>query len=238
MGAEAKPLRRDHADLSKTFDWMADRYVTQTTMISWGQYPGWIRHMVRLIQDHSPDSLVDIGCGPGVLLREVSRALPGCRLNAVDPSREMLKRVPGEATKFHSTLQEWAPSHRGQYGAAVMSFVLRDLPNPSDAIRQASTVLHPGGQLLVLETHTPEGWREWGFRLYFHHWLPWQGDRVLARDWPGDRYDAPYRWLSDTHRTWYRGEDLPRWMSGAGLKSLRCHTKPDDVVMLWSAVKG
>ncbi|MDA8192811.1 MAG: class I SAM-dependent methyltransferase [Thermaerobacter sp.] len=234
----ADPAPYPPASLADTFDWMADRYLAQTRRVSWGHYPQWMRHVAAVLCQQNPRTLVDIGSGPGALLRELIATLPDCRLSAVDPSLAMLKQVPARVERFPSTLEAWAPSHRERYDAAVMSFVLRDLTRPKEALLAAASVLHSGGQLVVLETHTPSGWRQWGFRPYFHGWLPWQGDRMLTRDWPGDPELAPYRRLSASHRQWHRGQQLPAWLNAAGFIHHTRHTRATDVVMLWSAVKA
>lgn len=233
--AKATPSPKlDTDSLAKTFDWLADRYIAQTTQISMGWYPGWMRRVATFIESLEPRSVVDIGCGPGLLVQELLQHLPTTPLTAVDSSSQALSYVPPAATRVHADLHEFAASHREMFDVAVMSFVLRDIPGPRTVAAVAS-VLRPHGHLVVLETHTPTGWREPGFRLYFHHWLPWWGDRALTADWPGDRKKAPYRWLSETHRAWHRGEALPQWSVAAGLRNPTCHTRSDDVVMLWSA---
>jgi ubiquinone/menaquinone biosynthesis C-methylase UbiE len=225
------------AHLAATFDWMADRYLDQTIRVSWGRYPDWMRDVARLVGERHPREVVDVGAGPGYLLRLLAEALPGAQLSAVDISGEMLARVPGTVTRFQASLEAWAPSHSRTYDAAVMTFVLRDLARPTAALAAVGDVLKPGGRLVILETHAPEGWREWGFQRYFHELLPRWGDEFLTPDWPGDPGQAPYRWLSTTQRRWHRGERLAGWLREAGFTRPVPHFRPVEPVMLWSAVR-
>jgi demethylmenaquinone methyltransferase/2-methoxy-6-polyprenyl-1,4-benzoquinol methylase len=223
--------------LAVTFDWMADRYLDQTVRVSWGRYPDWMRAVARLVAERQPHQVVDIGAGPGYLLRLLAQALPTATLTAVDISGEMLARVSDQVTRFHESLEAWAPSHPRAYDAAVMTFVLRDLARPAQAIAAVGDVLKPGGRLVILETHAPEGWREWGFQRYFHELLPRWGDQFLTPDWPGAPEHAPYRWLSATQRRWHRGERLAGWLRDAGFTRPIPHFRPIEPVMLWSAVR-
>ncbi len=223
----------DH--LAATFDWLAGRYLEQTVQVSWGRYPAWMAAVARLAVRPRPHRLVDLGSGPGYLLRRVAARLPECELAAVDISARVLEAVPESVARYQAPMQVWAAGHARAYDVAVLSFVLRDLARPEEGIQAAATALRPGGRVIVLETHTPEGWRQWGFDAYFHHALPAWGDRFLTRDWPEAKERAPYRWLSETHRRWHRGEALGTWLEAAGFSHITSHRRPEDVVLLYSA---
>ncbi len=221
-------------NLEDTFDWMSDRYAMQTRVVSWRGYPAWLHRVANIIVAHHPRTLVDIGCGPGELLRIVGQQLPDCQLTGLDPSIAMLDYLPSQVQPHHDELGNFFHGHQAEFDSAVMTFVVRDLHDPQTAVKQAVHLLRAGGHLVILETHTPQGWKAPGFRVYFHHLLPWWGDIRLTRDWPGTRHDAPYRWLSRTHRVWDRGKALPKWMKDAGLIHIQRHSNPSEVIMIWS----
>lgn len=226
---------RTKHDLKETFDWMADRYVDQTTRVSRGMYRWWMDQIADIIRGWNPRSVADVGCGPGYLLRKLQEALPDAELVGVDFSERMLDRVPDSISKEHQPLSDWATSSDKTYDVLVMTFVLRDQPDPTRSLREIRSRLKPDGHLLILETQTPRGWKGPGFKLYFHHWLPWWGRHGLTRDWPGDREAAPYQWLSDTHRAWSDGKPLPKAFEDSGYETVEHHRPDTDVVMLWSA---
>ncbi|NMP21196.1 methyltransferase domain-containing protein [Sulfobacillus harzensis] len=225
-------------DLRATFDFMADRYVDQTIRVSRGDYPGWMDDITALVQSWAPESVADVGCGPGYLLERLSRTMDHADLVGVDYSAAMLQHVPEHIPTLHQPLEEWIESSDKTYDVVLLTFVLRDQPNPDAILSQLQKRLTGSGHLLVLETHTPIGWRGWGFHLYFEHWLPFWGQRRLAPDWPGAREQAPYRWLADSHRRWRRAPALPDRMRDAGYGNIERHRPETDVVMLWSATPG
>jgi demethylmenaquinone methyltransferase/2-methoxy-6-polyprenyl-1,4-benzoquinol methylase len=229
--AQPKPQMRS---LEDTFDWMSERYAAQTRAVSWRGYPVWLHRVANIIAAHHPRTLVDIGCGPGELLRILGQQLPDCQLTGLDPSSAMLDHLSSQVRPYHDKLENFSRGHQAEFDSAVMTFVLRDLHEPQTALKQAVHLLKSGGQLVILETHTPHGWKASGFRIYFHHLLPWWGDIRLTRDWPGSGHDAPYRWLSRTHQVWDRGEALPDWMNDAGLTKIQRHSNPREVIMIWS----
>jgi demethylmenaquinone methyltransferase/2-methoxy-6-polyprenyl-1,4-benzoquinol methylase len=218
-----------------TFDWMADRYVDQTRRVSWGRYPFWTDQVARLVAEDHPAAVADVGSGPGELIRRLQKRLPSAQLTAVDISPKVLEHVPAGATRVVADLHDWAPAHPRLFDAAVLSFVLRDQPDPARSVQMVAGTLKQGGRLVILETHTPSGWRGAGFHLYFHQVLPRWGARVLTPDWPGRPEEAPYYWLSESHRRWHQGEQLADWLQAAGLDHIERHTGPEDVIMLWSA---
>ena len=235
----AKERRHSNKEnLKETFDWMADRYLDQTIAVSRGRYPGWMDHVVDVVAQARPESVADVGCGPGYLVTRLKARLPGSEVVGVDNSPRMLDLVPPDITTECRDLLDWGHDGGTQFDVIALTFVLRDQRDPGEVLRSLKSRLAPGGRLVVLETQTPEGWRKKGFQLYFHRWMPWWGAHMLARDWPGPRELAPYRWLSDSHAVWHQSHPLPDALEDAGYRNVQNHRRPNDVVMLWSAEKA
>lgn len=223
------------SDLQRTFDWMADRYLEQTKQVSRHLYPRWMEEVVSAIMELEPQSVADVGCGPGYLLGKLAHATPGAHVVGVDYSSAMLERVPDTIPTVHQSLAEWSEEDDTAYDVTAMTFVLRDQPDPVAALTQLRRRLAPSGHLVLLETHTPDGWRRRGFDLYFHHWVPMWGDMHWTPDWPGSRDSAPYRRLSETHRRWAEECPLPDAFYAAGFRRAAQYRPSSDVVMLWVA---
>jgi ubiquinone/menaquinone biosynthesis C-methylase UbiE len=226
----------DEDGLKRTFDWMAERYQEQTLQVSRSRYQKWMNHVCALVQSWRPHSVADVGCGPGYLLRLLHEMIPDCALTGVDYSSAMLRQVPPGTSTQCDHLLEWARASSERYDVVLLTFVLRDQPDPGTVLAMIKNRVRPQGHVVVLETQTPAGWRKWGFDLYFHVWLPWWASRALTKDWPGPHGLAPYRWLADSHRAWTRSRVLPDAFVAADYADIRAHRPATDVVMLWSAV--
>ncbi|PSR21468.1 MAG: methyltransferase type 12 [Sulfobacillus acidophilus] len=222
--------------LKETFDWMADRYHSQTVRVSQSRYPSWMNQVITLVQSWRPRSIADVGCGPGYLLQQLHQRFPDTAIKGVDYSSAMLRHIPAGISTECCPLLDWAKTSSERFDVVLLTFVLRDQPDPQTVLTVIKNRVAPHGHLVVLETQTPTGWRKWGFDLYFHAWLPWWASHVLTKDWTGPRHLAPYRRLADSHRAWMQARVLPNALVAADYADIRPHRPATDVVMLWSAV--
>ncbi len=224
----------EHA-LQQTFDWLADRYLAQTHLVSGWQYRRWMDHVCRLVQPWHPQAIVDVGCGPGYLLAALHSAMPECALIGVDDSPRMLDHVPPSIVTRHQSWQDWNQTSSQSYDVVIMTFVLRDQVDSLATVRAMRHHIKPTGHLVILETHTPAGLPGWGFRLYFHHFMPWWADIRLTPDWPKTQGPSPYRRLSSSHHRWTQTESLREVLLQGGYGDITEHASAASVVELWTA---
>jgi len=104
------------------------------------------------------DSVVDIGCGNGLLTQEIARAIgPTGQVVGIDPSEDM--RAPASArcadhpsAKIRDGLADALPLADGSADKAVAVQVLEYLPDIPAAIREAHRVLRKGGRFVAVDT--------------------------------------------------------------------------------------
>ncbi|MDH7510678.1 MAG: class I SAM-dependent methyltransferase [Methanolinea sp.] len=125
--------------------------------------------LFRMIIDNLPDkcgSILELGCGTGLLTGMLRRACPSAAIDAIDISEEMVlaarrKKDLSDVTFFVRDLRDTWPEK--PYDAIVTSLCLHHVPE-ADRIRvaaRASQALEPGGRFLcgdIFRAKTP--WEE------------------------------------------------------------------------------
>jgi len=148
------------------------------------------------------DTVVDIGCGNGLLTQEIARAVGNTgKVIGVDPSEDM--RIPASArcdafpnVDIKDGLADKLPLQDGEVDKAVAVQVLEYLPDIPSAIREAHRVLRVGGRFVAVDTgcKTLDWFSEDQDRMqrvlaaWDHHYTE---PRVAAL-WPGLTRDAGF----------------------------------------------
>lgn len=95
----------------------------------------------------STGRLLDIGCGPGVLL-SVARAR-GWQPQGLELSMDSAERCRAAGFDVITQPLEQARLETGAFDAVVLHHVLEHVPDPNDTIRRCSQLLKPGGVLFI-----------------------------------------------------------------------------------------
>lgn len=104
------------------------------------------------------DTVVDIGCGNGLLTEEIARAVGGNgRVVGVDPSEDMRNAATARCVEFPNVqiedgLADALPLRDGKVDKAVAVQVLEYLPDIPSAIREAHRVLCSAGRFVAVDT--------------------------------------------------------------------------------------
>jgi ubiquinone/menaquinone biosynthesis C-methylase UbiE len=100
------------------------------------------------------DSVLDVGCGTGALLDELSASFPRARLAGIDPCPEMLAIARGRLPPVIELKQGWAeriPYPDCTFDVVVSCNVLHYLREPLVALRDMLRVLRPEGTLVITD---------------------------------------------------------------------------------------
>ncbi len=114
--------------------------------------------LLRLLAPVAGERILDLGCGPGFLVRDLAAALgPTGRVVGLDPSlpmlglaRERCRDLPGVDLREGDAQQ--LPLADASVDAAVVCQVLEFVPVVERALSELYRVLRPGGRLLVVDT--------------------------------------------------------------------------------------
>lgn len=145
-------------------------------------------------------SLVDLGCGNGVVLAEIGARFGGLRRAGIDLSEERIaenrRTIPGvewHAADLDGTTELPAPL-RDAFDAVVAMEIVEHLDRPREFLVSARSLARPGGALVLSTQSGPlrETERRVGHR---RHWTAeemrdllasagWEPDRVWNTGWP------------------------------------------------------
>ena len=203
-----------HHHRSREYDWKedaADHFLRQARFNADRRYPPIASRVAELVGEPR-DSLavMDLGCGPALLLPELARALPGARLIGMDPSASMLslaRRVLSEEPAADYVLLEGRaediPLEDGSLDVVVSLKNLHEWENAGKGLSEVARVLVPGGALLIQDSN--RAYPYWRLRLRVL-WLRLSKGPMAVRGLLGPYRDA------------YRPEEVDALLSGAGLE--------------------
>jgi len=107
---------------------------------------------------HQPESILDVGCGTGKLLRRANTYWPEAQLIGVDPANgmiEMAKRLTPNAT-FFTGMAEALPLQDASVDLAMSTTSFHHWQNQAAGIREIARVLRPGGYFILVDASFPD----------------------------------------------------------------------------------
>jgi SAM-dependent methyltransferase len=136
------------------------------------QYSIWGRELRRFNANRpvARMRIVDVGCGPGFLLRCFAHWFHGSELTGVDQSQALLDIAQSRCEKMNALIGDACalPLANGSADVAFALHVVEHLRQPGQFFAEARRVVRPGG-LLVIATPNAEG----------------LGARIMGRKWRG-----------------------------------------------------
>lgn len=175
-------------------------------------------------------TLIDIGCGPALLLRDFARRFPTAVLCGYDLTPAMIDHGqkmawPGAkpTLKVHNAATEPLPHGAGTVHLVSMSSVLHVLDEPLPVLAEIRRVLAPGGVFLL---------NDW-VRMPLPAYLAWR--RETLREGEVENIGRGFR-LFPAHAK-YTSEDW-RWLLGHAGFAVRIQTRLRPTHEIFVAVAG
>jgi ubiquinone/menaquinone biosynthesis C-methylase UbiE len=108
-------------------------------------------------QGPEPETILDVGCGTGRLLRAAQRRWPRARLLGVDPAPGMVDvaRRLNPAATFHVGAAEALPLPDATADLALSTISFHHWRDQAAGVREVARVLRPGGRFLLADFVTP-----------------------------------------------------------------------------------
>ena len=205
-------LHPDHGSRVRAlFTRIAPHYDLLNGLMTLGQDSLWRDEVVRRADLFPGARLLDIGAGTGDLAGTAQRMHPSSQVIAADFTVGMIKEGRRRTSVNWSAADALAlPFPDSSFDAVVSGFLLRNVSDCAQALREQYRVIRPGGKVVILDTTRPSRnlfspliW------IHMHMVIPSLG-LWLA----GSRSD--YAYLTTTTENFFRAETLADKMREAG----------------------
>ncbi len=214
---------------------IASRYDLMNRLMTAGQDVRWRREVIRRAALNPGDRLLDLGAGTGDLAFEALRQQPACRPLAGDFTLEMMqvgrRRAAGQRVLWAGTDALHLPFPEATFDAVVSGFLLRNVADLDQALREQYRVLKPGGRWVALDTTPPRPNLLWPFiQIHFRLVIPLLG-ALLAGD-----PDA-YRYLPNSTTHFVPAEELAQRVEAVGFRQVGFRRRMFGTIAIHWAVK-
>jgi len=226
-------LDKQPRDVAAMFDGVARLYDVTNTVLSAGLDRRWRKRTRQCLELRPRQRVLDLAAGTGVSTAELQRS--GARAIACDFSLGMLRA--GRAARQRRGVTFVAgdgmhlPFADESFDAVTIAFGLRNIADPSRALREMARVVRPGGRLVVCEFSRPTFAPFRAVYLnYLMRLLPWIARRVATNP-------EAYVYLAESIRAWPPQDELARTIASCGWSEVRFRNLTGGIVALHLADK-
>ncbi|MBV7395361.1 bifunctional demethylmenaquinone methyltransferase/2-methoxy-6-polyprenyl-1,4-benzoquinol methylase UbiE [Mameliella sediminis] len=218
---------------------VASKYDVMNDAMSFGIHRIWKDAMMDWLAPRAGQRLLDVAGGTGdISFRFLKRAGHG-HATVLDLTEPMLVegRKRAEADAMGDQL-DWVvgdamalPFADNTFDVYTISFGIRNVTRPQDALAEAYRVLRPGGRLMVLEfSQIPNDLMQWAYDLYSFNIIPRMGQAIA-----GDR--DSYQYLVESIRRFPDQDTFLDMVKGAGFENAKYRNLTMGVACLHSGWK-
>ncbi|MBK6793966.1 MAG: ubiquinone/menaquinone biosynthesis methyltransferase [Anaerolineales bacterium] len=139
------------------FTQIAHRYDLMNRLMTGGQDVRWRKEVIRRARLMHNASLLDLGTGTGDLAREALTQFPKARVTAADFTLEMMRVGKKNGNlNFSSADALNLPFKEKTFDAIVSGFLMRNVTDVQQALKEQHRALKPGGRIVILDTTRPK----------------------------------------------------------------------------------
>jgi demethylmenaquinone methyltransferase/2-methoxy-6-polyprenyl-1,4-benzoquinol methylase len=197
------------------FTRIAHRYDLMNRLMTAGQDVRWREQVIREAKLRADARLLDLGAGTGDLAREALNQQPDAKVVAADFTLEMMRvgqlngSLPWSAADALNL-----PFGDKTFDAVVSGFLMRNVGDIQQALKEQYRALKPGGRIVILDTTKPKRnlfspfiW------LHMHVVIPLLGGLLSG-------FKDAYNYLPDSTEEFVTAKELVVRMAAVGFKRI------------------
>jgi len=221
------------------FTSVASRYDLMNDLMSAGVHRIWKDAMMDWLAPRPGQRLLDVAGGTGDIAFRFLRRAPGAKAVVCDLTESMLAEgaARAEAQSLAGSI-DWVvgdamalPFENASFDVYTISFGIRNVTRPEDALAEAYRVLRPGGRLMVLEfSQLPNPALQRAYDLYSYNVIPRIGQIVT-----GDR--ESYQYLVESIRKFPDQARFAAMIEGVGFDLVKYRNLSQGIACLHSGWK-
>ena len=221
------------------FTRIAPRYNLMNRLMTAGQDIQWRKQVIQQAKLKPKSRLLDLGAGTGDLAREALAQHPDTKVTAADFTLEMMRvgqRQSLEQGKNGSLPWSAAdalslPFRDRTFDAIVSGFLMRNVGDIQQALKEQYRTLKPGGRIVILDTTKPKRnlfspliW------LHMHLVIPLLGGMISG-------FKDAYNYLPDSTEGFVTAKELAVRMAAVGFKQINFERHMFDTIAIHWGVK-
>ncbi len=204
--------------VQKMFNDIAGRYDVMNRVMTLGQDQQWRKFVVRVAGDPGNGRTLDLATGTGDIAALMSATHAEARVVGGDFSLNMLKeakrRFADKNIFWHACDANCLPFADGSFASVTFGYLLRNVDDAGQVLREVYRVVKPGGKVVCLDTTPPQKNLLYPLvRFYFRFGIPVLG-RLLADD------AAAYAYLTGSTMDFHSADALAALFAAAGFTSV------------------
>ncbi len=239
FGFQTVPETEKAGRVHGVFTSVASKYDIMNDVMSGGVHRLWKDAMMDWLAPRAGQRLLDVAGGTGDIAFRFLRRAPTASAVVLDMTESMLEagRQRAEAEHMADRLT-WVvgdamalPFEDDTFDVYTISFGIRNVTRPQDALKEAFRVLKTGGRLMVLEfSQLPNPGMQWAYDRYSFNVIPRMG-QVIA----GDR--DSYQYLVESIRKFPDQDTFAQMIRDAGFGQVKYRNLTMGVAALHSGWK-
>lgn len=224
--------------VEQMFDSIAGKYDFLNRLLSLRIDVLWRNKVVKLLQPHQPQVILDVATGTADLAMALMKLKPQ-KIIGLDLSNNMLEigRQKVKAKNWHHTIElvkgdgENLPFESDTFDAVTVAFGVRNFENLEPGLREIHRVLKPGGQFIILEFSKVKSFPlKQFYHLYFSYITPAIG-KLFSKD------NKAYTYLPNSVKVFPEGEELCVILQQSGFKQTICKPQSFGIASIYQSAK-